>query len=326
MSAGILLCCLAQAASAAEFHLKDGSVVFGKILSLVDGEDLFIDTEHMGEIKIEWKSIVLIRDTEVVEVEFFSGRRILGRVTYDEGNLSIKGDTAVSVKPASIFAISEVHESAFEALEANVDLGMNVVRGNNRVTQASLGYGLGYETVNFETGVNGTLIINEQSETSDTRRMTFNANYTRKFDAGWQASGFYQFESDEQQELDGRSLYGAILENRVINRRRHRLGLYGGLAVNSEEFTGTPRTETLEGVLGARYRMRWFADADVAFTLLPNLEDSSRVRTQFDGSLSFDLFSDFDFKITVYDRYDSQPPAGNKKNDTGVTLGLSWEY
>ncbi len=72
--------------------------------------------------------------------------------------------------------------------------------------------------------------------------------------------------------------------------------------------------------------MRWFADADVAFTLLPNLEDSSRVRTQFDGSLSFDLFSDFDFKITVYDRYDSQPPAGNKKNDTGVTLGLSWEY
>jgi putative salt-induced outer membrane protein YdiY len=60
--------------------------------------------------------------------------------------------------------------------------------------------------------------------------------------------------------------------------------------------------------------------------VLPNLEDSSRVRTQFDGSLSVDLFSDFDFKVTVYDRYDSQPPPGNEKNDTGITLGLSWEY
>jgi hypothetical protein len=25
-------------------------------------------------------------------------------------------------------------------------------------------------------------------------------------------------------------------------------------------------------------------------------------------------------------RYDSDPPAGNKKNDSGLTLGLSWDY
>ena len=78
--------------------------------------------------------------------------------------------------------------------------------------------------------------------------------------------------------------------------------------------------------LWRRYRMRWAADADIGFTVLPNLEESGRVRTQFDGSLSFDLFSDFDFKLTVYDRYDSQPPPGNEKHDTGVTLGLSWDY
>ena len=72
--------------------------------------------------------------------------------------------------------------------------------------------------------------------------------------------------------------------------------------------------------------MRWAADADLTFAAFPNLEESDRLRTQFDGSLSFDLFSDLDFKITVYNRYDSQPPPGNEKNDTGVTLGLSWEY
>ena len=38
-----------------------------------------------------------------------------------------------------------------------------------------------------------------------------------------------------------------------------------------------------------------------------------------------DLIADFDFKVTVYDRFDSQPPAGNVENDYGITLGLSWD-
>jgi len=36
--------------------------------------------------------------------------------------------------------------------------------------------------------------------------------------------------------------------------------------------------------------------------------------------------SGLDFNITAYDRYDSDPPEGNDKNGSGVTLGLIWEY
>jgi putative salt-induced outer membrane protein YdiY len=79
-------------------------------------------------------------------------------------------------------------------------------------------------------------------------------------------------------------------------------------------------------LLETRYRMRSFADIDATLLVLPELEENDRVRVQFDASLSFDLYSDFDFKMTVYDRYDSQPPVANEKNDYGVTLGLSWSY
>ena len=72
--------------------------------------------------------------------------------------------------------------------------------------------------------------------------------------------------------------------------------------------------------------MRSFADIDTTLLVLPSLEESDRLRTQFDATVSFDLYSDLDFQITIYDRYDSQPPAGNEKNDTGVTLGLTWDY
>ena len=107
-----------------------------------------------------------------------------------------------------------------------------------------------------------------------------------------------------------------------------RIDLHGGLVVNNEEFEGQPRNESLEGLLGSVFRLRSARgiDIDASIWVLPSLEQSDRVRIQFDGSLSIDLFADLDFKLTVYDRYDSQPPEGNDTNDTGFTLGLSWSY
>ena len=107
-----------------------------------------------------------------------------------------------------------------------------------------------------------------------------------------------------------------------------RIDIYTGLVVNHEEFEGQPRSDSLEGLVGATYRLRSARgiDIDASLAVLPSLEQSDRLRMQFDGSLSIDLFADLDFKLTVYDRYDSQPPEGNDTNDTGVTLGLSWSY
>ena len=322
----VALAVIAPAADAAEVQLKDGSIIYGTILSLVDGEDLIIDTEYMDEVTIEADAIVSVTDTQILEVEMFDGRRTFGTVTLDESGVSIAGDEPMTVNPADVFAIAEVNETFQDSLSVYTDLGMNIVRGNNQVTQVSFGAGADYDAQDFEASIDATTIINEQTDTQDTRRVTLGGNYTHKFGSGWQAIGLYQFESDEQQDLDGRSLYGAAISRRIINQRRHRVELYGGLGLNSEKFTDQSRSETLEGILGASYRMRWAADADVSFTIFPNLEESDRVRTQLDAELSFDLFSDLDFKITLYDRYDSDPPAGNDKNDTGLTLGLSWEY
>ena len=230
--------------------------------------------------------------------------------------------------PDRIFAIAEVNETFWDGLEVYTDVGMNIVRGNNEVTQLSVGAGVGYDGRDFETSVDTTTIINEQTEGQDLRRATLAGNYTYRLPRNWQASGLLQFESDDQQGLNLRTLVGGAIGNRVYNQRRMRVDLYGGLMVNSEEFYEQPRTETLEGLLGTAFRLRSVKGIDIDATLavLPSLERSDRVRVQFDGSLSFDLFADLDFKLTVYDRYDSRPPPGNETNDTGLTLGLSWSY
>ena len=325
----ITVCFAFTTANAAEIHLRDGSLVIGSILSLQDSEDLIVDTEQMDEVTIEWEAIRESRETQVIEVELFNGQRLFGRVVLDEKGVSIIGDeTTVTLPPDGIFAITEVNESFWEGFDIYTDVGMNIVRGNNEVTQLSLGAGIGYDGRDFETSLDATTILNEQTEGQDLRRATLAGNYTYRLPRNWQASGLLQFESDDQQGLNLRTLYGGAIGNRVYNQRRMRIDLYGGLVINHEEFEGQPRSESLEGLLGAAYRLRSARgiDIDASLAVLPSLEQSDRLRMQFDGSLSIDLFADLDFKLTVYDRYDSQPPPGNETNDTGLTLGLSWSY
>lgn len=325
----LLFVFLFTAAHSAEVYVRDGSVVMGTIKALVDGEDLIVDTEYMDDVIIEWDAVEEIRGTQVVEVELFNGQRLFGHVLVnDEGVLISGAETSVLLQPENIFAIAEVNETFWEGLNVYTDLGMNIVRGNNEVSQLSFGGGIGYDGRNFETSIDGTVIINEQTEGQDLRRMTLSGNYTYRLRNNWQVTGLLQFESDDQQDLDLRTVAGGAFGKRVYNRRRMRIDLFAGLVVNAEEFEGQSRSESLEGLLGGAYRLRAAKGVDVDATLgiLPNLEQSDRVRVQFDASLSMDLIADLDFKLTVYDRYDSQPPAGNEKNDTGMTLGLSWEY
>ena len=189
-----------------------------------------------------------------------------------------------------------------------------------------MGAGVGYETTQYEAALRASSIINEQTDAVDTRRFTLNADYGYNLRNGWQALGYYQFESDEQQGLDGRSLIGAGIGKRLINMRRRRFEALAGLALNVEEFDSTPRNESAEAFFGASYQLRWRVDADLGFRVYPSLEESDRIRTELNGSVSMDVFSDLDFKVTFYDRYDGQPPQDNKSSDTGLTVGLSWEY
>ena len=169
-------------------------------------------------------------------------------------------------------------------------------------------------------------MLNEQPETEDIRRTTASASYTHKFDYGWGAIALYQFEQDEQQALEQRSLLGGGLGKRVMNSRTRRLGLFAGLAINSERFEDSATEDSVEGLLGARYRLRTGVDTDASIILFPNLEQNDRYRLQFDASVSLDLIEELDLKVTVYDRYDSQPPDGIDENDYGLKLGLRWEY
>jgi len=330
MPVGAVLGLLASAgAGAAQVYLKDGSIVIGTIENLVDGEDLTVDTQHMDLVTIEWDAVKEIRgDTEMV-LELYSGERISGDIVMSEDTITVSstGQQDRVLAPNQVFTIEDVNDSFWGGFSAHTDLGANIVRGNNRVTQYTLGVGVEFDATDYETGLDASSILNQQKEGTDTRRLTLGGFYNHNLGNNWQAGGLYQFERDGQQQLEGRSLVAGIVGNRIINARRTRVSLVAGLALNSEDFETTERTQTMEGVLGATYRLRsrWDLDIDSSLMVFPSLENSDRVRLQFDSSVGFEIIGDLDFKLTFYDRYDSEPPTENDKNDYGLTMGLSWE-
>ena len=136
------------------------------------------------------------------------------------------------------------------------------------------------------------------------------------------------FESDDRQQLEGRSLLAGQLSKRVINKHDQQLRFSGGVALNVENFDTTARSESFEAILGAVYRLRTRRgiDLDATFYALPSLSDSDRIRAQFDATLSADLFGDLDARLIYYNRYDSAPPVAVSEFDYGLTLAFRYSF
>lgn len=285
----------------------------------------------MGDVVIEWSAIETIEGTAQVNVELFNGERIAGNLRRTDGRLYIDSpqrEGELELDPLRVFSIEEYTASWLDGLDAYANLGVNIVRGNNQVTQISYGAGASYDANAFTTGIDTTLIVNEQQDADDTQRLTLRAFHNQKLSRRWSAGGIYQFERDDRQQLIGRSLFAGVLNNRLINNRVQRLELSGGLAVNSEDFESDDATQSLEALVGAVHRLRMTSGLDVDTTvyLLPSLSQSGRFRVQTDSTLSMDLFGDLEFSLIYYNRYDSEPPVAVSQFDYGFTLALGYEF
>ena len=61
--------------------------------------------------------------------------------------------------------------------------------------------------------------------------------------------------------------------------------------------------------------------------LYPSLTVGGRYRTEFDLGLKREIVKDFTVGVTVYDSYDSKPPAGSSStHDLGITLSVGWTF
>ena len=90
-------------------------------------------------------------------------------------------------------------------------------------------------------------------------------------------------------------------------------------------------TDNVEAFFGASYEFFTYdtpkTNISTSFIVYPSLSVSGRYRTELDVNLKREIVKDFTIGLTVYDSFDSKPPAGGtSKNDVGFSLSVGWTF
>jgi hypothetical protein len=89
-----------------------------------------------------------------------------------------------------------------------------------------------------------------------------------------------------------------------------------------------PVDESLEAVVGLNYSLvRFnFGEFDSQLLTFPGLTDAGRVRATTNNSLTIKLRNKFHLVFTLWDNFDSRPPATAKRNELGTSFGIGWSF
>ena len=68
-------------------------------------------------------------------------------------------------------------------------------------------------------------------------------------------------------------------------------------------------------------------DLTAQFSVIPNLTDWGRVRSEVSTTLKWELYEDLFWQLTFYNSYDNRPPTDDAtNNDYGVITGIALEF
>ena len=337
----LCLVCLGLSAQilADEVKLKNGDRITGTIVK-ADGKSLTVKTDYAGTVTISADAIAQISSEQPLYFALSEGKTVVGTVATKEGKYEVspKDAAMVSLEPAAVQAIRSKPEqdeyerrlrpSWLDLWNGGMDFGYNLTTGNTRTNTLALGSNLSRQTRRDKTSLYAAY-INAKNKNNGVTETTANAirgggRYEIGLTKRISAFGFADFEYNEIQLLDLRSVLGGGLGYYLVKNERTEFQLFGGGAYNRENFSdGITRNsgEILAGEdLSLKLSDRVLFRERLQF--FPNLTNTGEYRVTFDSSLNTKLTKWLSWQVTASNRYISNPVPGSKNNDLLLTTGV----
>jgi hypothetical protein len=331
---------LCPGCAADQVTLNNGDRVTGKVVKLESGK-LTVETEYAGAIQIDWDKVRQMQAEERVLAESSALGLVGVREIEREGEgeeLRLINDAgeplemaAAELKTLRNQQEQQAYEMALDpgllhAWQGELTVGFALARGNSETTNLSTGLNGARQTLHDKLSYYGTSVYATDRITST---VTANAirgglRYDRDFNRSWFGFGSADFEFNELQGLDLRSISGAGFGWHTIRSERTTLDVLGGMAWTREEYSLDPRRDFLSGKLGEEFSTGLWPGTQLRQSgyYYPDLNDSSQYRFAFDLGLSSRINSWLSWQTAVSERYVSNPPLGSLRNDILVTTGL----
>jgi putative salt-induced outer membrane protein YdiY len=319
--------------------LENGDRLSGEIDGFTGGK-LALKTSYAGTVRITWDQIVELSGHEkkvLVEVE--TGRRYAGSIEKAGEQLYIQNeDVRTQLATRDVISMVPMTDSEppgfWRLLEGSFDAGYNFTRGNSSQTQSSVGARGQYRTETYKAQARLNSIFSETDDADPTSRHAIDARLDRFLTPRMFAFGLTGFERNERQKLDLRSKFGGGFGWKLRDTQRTQLNLLGGFTYTNEQFRPEedggepPRSSTGEGLLGVEWETISFRDIrfSTKLSLHPNLVQGGRYRVEYDSSVRIPLISSLTFSISLFDRFDSDPPTDVLRNDYGLISAFGFSF
>ncbi len=320
--------------------LKNGDRITCEIKKLEHGQ-LYIKTDYtIGTIQVDWDDIEQVQSSQRFQVEMTNGERHEGLLRKQAGIEAAEPATVMEVvgdegtfelEQKEIVLVRQLERGFWGNLDGSVDYGFSFTKANSQ-TQSTLNGSIGYTTEGYSLGVTVSSLLSRVEEGENTNRHNATIAFEKYLPAKWFALGIAEFLHSDEQNLSLRTTYGGGLGRYLLYTNHNVFRALGGAVINTEKFTPEsglqPSGNDLEALLGIEYSTFQFDRSDLTSQLLvyPSISELGRTRASFRTSLTLELVDDLYWRLSVFDDFDSKPPAATAKNDFGVTASVGYSF
>ena len=265
------------------------------------------------------------------DIELATGERAFGSlVRGDARSVDVVGGPARSAsRSARSSASRRVGGTFWRRLDGAIDAGFSFTQANVQ-TQWTFNTSIDYRSRQWLCGLDGDSSLTTREDADRQTRNTLLIQAQRFLGPRWSAVGFTQFQQNEELSLDLRAVFGAAVMNALSQSNRSILTAIGGAAHTTEQYADEENENVVEAVGGLRWE--WFTFDGRSTSLNSSmlsffaLNRDARVRLEVDTSFKSDIVGDLYWSINLFESYNGDPPADQKKNDFGVSATVGWSF
>jgi putative salt-induced outer membrane protein YdiY len=305
-----------------------GETMTGEIMS-VQKDVLTMSTPYSdADFKIKWDQVVSIDSARQFLIETFDGRRLSGSLTTAAGSrvVQVGADT---IGLADVSVLQPFERSFWSRFSTTLDFGYSMTQANE-AKQLTIGGNLLYRDAHVIDTVLGNVFRSSQSNAPETQRWNLGNDFRYLLGDRWYANTTQDFLNSDEQSLDLRTTIGVGGGRYLLRSASQYLAVGAGLAWTREDYTdaGIETKNSTEAYLGSEFMTEKLKVADLVTRLnyYPSLTIDDRYRLNYTFDLDFNLPGDWYIRVSLFENYDSLPPAGLSKNDWGWSNAFGFKF
>ena len=290
--------------------------------------ELIVKTDGLGTLSIEWPKVATIASPAYYEVSLSSGDRLFGPLASPTpGQLQVGAEPPIAL--AVVVGIVPVEAGFWRRLEGSIAAGYSFTQANDR-NQITVSTDVQWRTEVLSTRVAFDSLAATEEGVDTESRQSLSTEVSRELGRRWFTAALVQLSRNRELALDYRSVVGGVTGAWLVRSNVSWFALFGGLARTDERYADQSAEAFGEALTGVRWDRFTFGDnaLDLSIQAIVFLDilHGNRWRSEINGKVSYEIFKDLDWIISLFESFNSSPPAGEKKNDLGVTMSLGWTF